>query len=107
MPSANPREREKYASEELNDFTGLEIEVLTRLTERGCSASPRLISWTREVQDETMCVPGGYVVYILMEKLPGTPPLNFWVEKSFSLKDRDMVRRSFRAALRYAPCTFV
>lgn len=101
-PHPNPRERAKYASEELSDFTENEIDVLTTLTECGCSVAPRLISWTREQQDETMWVPGGYVVYILMEKLPGIPPLNFWVEKEFSLKDRDEVRKSFRAALRYA-----
>ena len=28
--------------------------------------------------NQEMCVPGGYVVYILMEELPGIHPLNFW-----------------------------
>src|SRR5947209_19261190 len=101
MPHPNPRERAKYASKELNDYTENEINVLTKLTECDCSASPRLISWMREQQDETMWVPGGYVVYILMEKLPGDSPFNFWVEKYFSLEDRDEVRKAFRAALRY------
>ncbi len=102
MPHPNPSERAKYASKELNDYTENEIDVLRTLTESGCSAAPKLLSWTRELQDETMWVPGGYVVYILMEKLPGAPPFNFWVEKDLSLEDRDTVRKGFRAALRYA-----
>jgi hypothetical protein len=93
----NPKKRKKYASEELNEFTQNEIDVLKKLTEDGCSAAPKLISWKREKQDENMPVPDGYVVYILMEKLPGVHPLDFWAGE---LRDRDEIRRAFREAMR-------
>jgi len=48
-----------------------------------------------------MWVPGGYVVYILMEKLPGSPPWDFWIEERYSLEDRNEIREAFRVALRY------
>jgi len=47
-----------------------------------------------------MPVPDGYVLYILMEKLPGVHPLDFWAEEFFSRKDRDEIRRVFREAMR-------
>lgn len=93
MPHPNPSERAKYAWKELNDYTENEIDVLRTLTESGCSAAPKLLSWTRELQDETMWVPGGYVVYILMEKLPGAPPFNFWVEKDLVGRPRHCTER--------------
>ena len=73
---------------------------MAELAKHGCSSAPRLISWKREKQDKEMCVPGGYVVYILMEKLPGVHPLNFWAEEYFSRRDRDEIRRAFREAMR-------
>jgi hypothetical protein len=102
MPDLDPQKRAKYAREELDSDTENEIDALTRLTDQKCSVTPRLISWMQEKQEETMCVPNGYIVYILMEKLPGNPPQKFWDEKCFSLKDRDEIRKSFKAALRYA-----
>ena len=73
----DPKERTKYALEQFNDFTQNEIDVLTKLTKDGCSSAPRLISWKRDKQGKKIPVPGGYVVYILMEKLPGVHPLDF------------------------------
>jgi hypothetical protein len=96
----DPKKRKKFASEELNDFTQNETDVLTKLTKDGCSSAPRLISWKREKQDKNMPVPDGYVVYILMEKLPGVHPLDFWAEELFSRRDRDEIRRAFREAMR-------
>jgi serine/threonine protein kinase len=97
----NPSERAKYASNELSGFAENEIEVLAKLTECNCSGVPRLISWMRVKQGKTMWVPGGYVVYILMEKLPGISPSDFFNEKKFSSEDRVEIRKAFRVAMRY------
>jgi hypothetical protein len=52
--------------------------MLRRLTKAKCEYTPKLLSLLRAKQDDSMWIPGGWLVYILMEKLPGTPPLNFW-----------------------------
>lgn len=56
----------------------MEIEALSRLTQAKCSYSPKLLSWSREKQGSSMWIPGGWFIFILMEKLPGIPPFNFW-----------------------------
>ena len=96
----DPKKRKEYASEQLNDFTQNEIDVLTKLTKDGCSSAPRLISWMREKQSKKKPVTGGYIVYSLMKKLPGVHPLDLWVEELFSKRDRDEIRRAFREAMR-------
>jgi len=73
----DPKKRKQYATEKLNDFTQNEIDVLMKLTGDGCSFAPKLMAWKQEKQEKHMPVPDGYVVYILMEKLPGVHPLDF------------------------------
>ncbi len=99
-PHPDPVERAKDASEKWNADTEEEIEALETLTKAGCAAAPKLLSWTQGQQDNTMWVPGGYIVYILMEKLPGAPPVDFWVEGRYSLEERNEIRAAFRKALR-------
>ena len=48
-----------------------EIEALHILTQAACSSSPTLLSWKKEKQTPNMWLPSGYIVYILMNKLPG------------------------------------
>jgi hypothetical protein len=50
-------------------------------------------------QDDDMWVPGGYIVFILMEKLPGVmiKEEDFWTK--YSLQQRDEVRVAFQEAL--------
>ncbi|TAQ84267.1 hypothetical protein B7494_g7404 [Chlorociboria aeruginascens] len=43
---------------------------------------------------ESMSGPGGYIVYNFMEKLPGTPPFDFWVGKNFT-SQRNLLLTSF------------
>ena len=51
-----------------------------------------------------MWVPGGYLVFILMEKVPGKPLDNFWTDNSqvgpaMTRLQRDEVRAAFRKTL--------
>ncbi|KAL9024858.1 MAG: hypothetical protein Q9196_006210 [Gyalolechia fulgens] len=107
-PSTDPAERAKEASGmRLNYATKQETEALTMLTAAGCSATPTLLAVKIDVQDEsvlryssgeTWWMPGGYIVYILMEKL-SAQPLDygpFW--NKFTSHDRDEVRSAFKKA---------
>ena len=83
-------------SKEVNEVTRLEVERLNDLTRLGCSSTPRLLDFERKIQDHNMWLPGGYVVYILMELLPGRPIYDFW---ALPRKERDDIRAAFRIAL--------
>lgn len=75
-----------------------EIDALEHLTEMKCSSSPRLLAEMQMEQDETMWIPGGYVDCILMERLPGRAPLDFW---SWPREKRDELRRAFLESMSY------
>jgi hypothetical protein len=81
----------------------MEIRSLTRLTEAKCPYTPRLLSVLQKKQDTAMWVPGGWLVFILMERLSGVRPLNFWCprdgQSAMSRAQRDEVREGFKKAL--------
>lgn len=92
-----------------------EIQQLQRVTKKGVEITPKLLSVKIEPQDETLMweqhdaedcddekcdgvrwwMPGGYVVYILMEKLPAVAltHTSFW-ELEFA--ERQEIRNSFQ-----------
>ena len=98
----------KYA--EFHYSTENEIRFLERLTTANCPASPRLLAVSKDVQktpilrryndeeDQPYWVPGGYIVYILMEKLPGKDLEDFFWPNRYSLQEREEVRQAFREA---------
>jgi hypothetical protein len=59
-------------------YTKMEITALKRLTRVKCPHTPKLLSILRKEQDSTMWVPGGWLIFILMEKVPGEPLDHFW-----------------------------
>lgn len=104
----------------LNDYTVQEIETLKRVTAAGCSATPTLLAVKVGVQDKSSVLnsngkpgfssrwdenvqwwmPGGYIVYILMNKIPAEP-LNYntyWRGQLFTKEDRDEIRSAFKKA---------
>ena len=90
----------------LNGYTVQEIESLERVTAARCSATPQLLGVRVDAQNESILtwegsqwwMPGGYVVYILMTKVPGQSLDigTFWV--SFTAQDRQEIRKAFREA---------
>ncbi|KAI9682484.1 MAG: hypothetical protein M1829_000276 [Trizodia sp. TS-e1964] len=91
-----PEIRESLISMEVNIHAQKEIEALDRLTAAGCSCSPKLLAWIQEKQDASLPLPGGYVIYILMEKLPGESPHDLFMPGRSTLEERDQIRASFR-----------
>ena len=54
-----------------------ELEGLQILTKHICASAPRLVNPLQSEQDESMWVPGGYLLYILMTRCPGKPIVTF------------------------------
>lgn len=76
----------------------MEITALGELTKAGGSCTPTLHAWKHEKQGTQMWIPGGFIVYILMEKLPGMRLDDIW---SLERKERYEVRKSFKEAWGY------
>ena len=103
----------KYAQMgEYAEATRDEIKFLRRLTEANCSAAPRLLAVKEGTQESSMLtgeceyeedvlVRGGYIVWILMEKVPGEELTGF---KSFSPQERQEIRDEFRKAYTFVDC---
>ncbi|KAK2739258.1 hypothetical protein FQN57_006593 [Myotisia sp. PD_48] len=78
----------------------IRLQALLHLTDKKCSASPKLLSALYREQTAKMPVPGGYFLAELMEKLPGIT-LNadeFW---SYDYEKRERIRAAFLLALGY------
>lgn len=96
--------RSKQATTTLTPPATNEITALTTLTASNSSSTPSLLSWKQANQDCDAGIPGGYVVYILMEKLPGVRADNLLRE--LGREERDLLRGCFREAWLYVPLSF-
>jgi len=95
-------ERATQASETLGSFAQSEFDALRCLTERRCKSTPTLLGYKKDKQDENMLIPGGYIFYLLMTRLPGillgtSVELDslFWTLPSTT---RDDIREAFKVA---------
>ena len=85
-------------AEHVSKVTAMEIDRLDDLTEAGCTSYPRLLDFQRFIQEEDLWMPGGYIVRILMERLPGISLEVFWY---LSREERDEVSKAFKCAIEY------
>ncbi|KAF4188604.1 hypothetical protein CNMCM7927_001299 [Aspergillus lentulus] len=88
--------RARQADPEMRAASQREVSALDYLTKAGCSSTPKLFAWKHETQGNDDWVPGGYIDYILMEKLPGETP-GYWSGR-MSRAERDQLRESFKKA---------
>lgn len=74
-----------------------ELEAFRLLMSQGCSSVPRFLGYCEKTQGEHDLVPGGYVKYLVWEKVPGEPLTEefFW---SLDPLVRDDIRAKFRVA---------
>ncbi|GIC92738.1 uncharacterized protein Aud_009209 [Aspergillus udagawae] len=74
-----------------------ELETFKLLQSGGCSAVPRFLGHAERIQGEDGLLPGGYVRYLVWEKVPGEPLTEefFWDLDDTARKD---IRSKFRAA---------
>ena len=63
----------------------------------GCSVTPKLLHLVNSWQEEPgMPIPGGYMVALVMEKVPGVDLRDFW---DYDSPKRDKIRGAFRRGL--------
>ncbi|KAK2758709.1 hypothetical protein FQN54_003399 [Arachnomyces sp. PD_36] len=78
--------------------SGFEYVNLRELTEHGCTCSPRLLDFQLFYQTSRKHpVPGGFWVFIVMERLPGRNLVNF---ADLPMSERDQVRLAFAKSIR-------
>lgn len=78
-------------------WASYEFYNLKRLSRLGCSSTPKLLGHTLASQSQDEYVPGGFIIYLLIEKVPGRNLINF---ADLSLSERDEVRLAFARAIR-------
>jgi len=66
-----PQLRQTQAINNLCTWAKAERDALKLLTENACASTPVLLGYKEEVQGPNDLVPGGYMLYLAMTKLPG------------------------------------
>ncbi|KAI9927162.1 hypothetical protein MW887_003545 [Aspergillus wentii] len=85
------------ASEKLDYYARSALEGYKQLKQAGCTSTPRLMGYKIDRQGRDELVPGGYMVYMLLGKVPGVQlDTVYW---SMSPEVREKIRGLFRVAL--------
>ncbi|PGG96556.1 hypothetical protein AJ79_09536 [Helicocarpus griseus UAMH5409] len=93
-PSFNPKVRAQLAESVPAGWTRKKLHSLTHFNEKKCTVVPKLLNVVSSWQDgPEMPVPNGYLVFIVMEELPGVSLADYPPEK------RDKIRASFKTSL--------
>lgn len=94
-----PSIRAQQASENIGHIAKAELAALKQLSETECSSAPRLLDYCQMKQTDDMIVPQGYILYILMNRLPGVPLGDiFW---QLDAAERQDIRGAFKIAYEY------
>ena len=77
-----------------------ELVALKRLKKMGCDVVPDLLGFQEETQGPDGFVPGGFITFVVWEKVAGEPLGydEFW---NMNYNMRDSIRRKFRATYPY------
>ncbi|KAK2828968.1 hypothetical protein FQN49_007223 [Arthroderma sp. PD_2] len=95
--SMNPGIRRNLASIETSCWIDREVGSLWHFNKQGCKVTPKLLHLKRSLQEfDYSPVPGGYIMFIVMEKVPGVPLDHFW---EYDLAKRDKIKAAFRESL--------
>ncbi|KLJ06142.1 hypothetical protein EMPG_10436 [Blastomyces silverae] len=84
------------ATRQPSSTTVEEILRLEYFNEKGCSVTPRLLHKEKIIQGPNLPTPGGYIVFIVMEKVPGVPLTDFW---TYDRPKRDRIREAFQKGM--------
>ena len=75
----------------------LEIKALEALTLAGCSYTPKYITSKHANQDPNSWVPGGFLDYVVMEKLEGVAVSEEYLDRLRLEEQRDL-RNAFKSS---------
>ncbi|KAH8426468.1 uncharacterized protein LDX57_004205 [Aspergillus melleus] len=84
------------------DWIPPELRACKKMTDKGSTVTPRLLGWRRDKQYRTGLVPGGFIVSLAWEELPGIQlgddygADRFW---ELEREERDRVRKAFKNTL--------
>ncbi|CAG8353938.1 unnamed protein product [Penicillium salamii] len=89
------------AAQATGPFETSELLALKTLTEGACEVVPRLLGYRHDEQGEDDIVPGGFITYVIWEKVAGDSldSGRFW---SCSFAEREEIRTLFRRTYDYA-----
>lgn len=100
-----PEERATQASDVLIESSQSEYKALQHLTKRRCQSTPTLLGHKMDKQPKNGLVPGGYILYLLITRMPGIPLGTDVVFDSLFWKlpntTRYSIREAFKVAYRY------
>ncbi|GAD99140.1 conserved hypothetical protein [Paecilomyces variotii No. 5] len=99
--SSSPDMRAPQARPCQRGQTSREIKALEKLTEAQCPCTPKLIAWKHENQGHDGWVPGGFLDYIVIEKLEGQT-LSWELIDSLSNEQQESLRAAFKES--YLSC---
>ncbi|KAK2765574.1 hypothetical protein FQN54_008428 [Arachnomyces sp. PD_36] len=97
MQSSEKRRLQRGDSESIE----IEAEALKKLTRAKCSATPVLLGCRVVKQTEDMWVPGGYLGFVAMTRLPGTTVLQM---DRLSSTEAEQMRQSFKESWMRVEC---
>ncbi|KNG83852.1 hypothetical protein ANOM_007632 [Aspergillus nomiae NRRL 13137] len=94
---ANPNSFARQASHNLPSCGQLMLDAYGTFRTKECESAARLLHMKRGLQDHTGMLPGGSILYLLIEKAPGKQldSAGFW---DLRRRERDKIRQTFKAA---------
>lgn len=78
----------------------IELLALKRLKKLGCDVVPDLLGFQEKTQGSDGFVPGGFITYVVWEKVPGAP-LDYDEFWEMSDQTRDSIQKKFRDVYSY------
>ncbi|KAE8164785.1 hypothetical protein BDV40DRAFT_298104 [Aspergillus tamarii] len=94
---ADMRARQASTSYENDLDITSQVYALEILTDHGCESTPGILARKEDLQKEIDLVPGGYIIYVLMNYLPGKQLSKgfFW---NIEYSVREEIRQAFKTA---------
>lgn len=91
-----PNFRRVQASANLARYSRRELPALTTLTKAKCKSTPILINCKQAQQNNFDVLPDGYILYLVMRKLPGIRLRYDLYWQEMSRGERDAIRQAFK-----------
>lgn len=101
-PFTESLSHEDKAKQALPEAEISEERAMLALTKGGCESVPRLLNWKRVKQDNLGPIPGGYLIYLVLQNLPGVrlSREDYW---NLSEAQREEIREAFKVAYMCVP----
>ena len=93
-----PESRKRQARNDLPVSAQNELRALSELNECQSKGTPVLVDSFQDKQSANMCVPEGFLLFLLMTYCPGVPVPDF---RTRPLTEREDIRQAFRIAYEY------